>query len=265
MGHPDEGLIRALLDGQLDERQTDAARRHLADCSECEAELRFQEEALARVSDALLLLDQKQVLAEARERIRRRMRARASRPRFSGSLLKAASIALLFTAVGASALPGSPVRHWVAQVWAALAGSFGEEIGPADLGAPGAESLAGQPGTESPETGTRIAPGTDGVELGLFDLSDGAEIRVSWIDGDQVGIFAGEGTRFRTEAGRLEAYGPPGAVRIEIPSALSRVLLTVDGRILLRKRGADVEILGSVRRQTPREVVFGPGTAPNEG
>jgi hypothetical protein len=142
-------------------------------------------------------------------------------------------------------------------------------------GGPGIEVQETHPSTQddptglaepsSPETGTRIVPGENGVELGLYDLPEDAEIRVLWVEGEQAGIFAEEGTRFRTEAGRLEAHSPPGGVRVEIPSSLGRVLLTLDGNILLRKSGPDVEILGTVQRQTPREIVFGPGSPPNEG
>jgi hypothetical protein len=109
-----------------------------------------------------------------------------------------------------------------------------------------------------------IAPGENGVEIGLFGLPEDAEIRVVWIQGETVRVFAGEGTRFRTEVDRLEAHSPPGGVRVEIPNSLSRVLLTLDGRILLRKSGPEVELLDSAQIQTPREIVFGSGSGPNE-
>jgi hypothetical protein len=166
--------------------------------------------------------------------------------------------------VAASALPGSPVREWITLGWQALTGADQPSGELQDPDSPPGENLL-FPGTSTPEIGTRMAPSGGGIELALHDLQEDAEIRVLWISGDQAGIYAGEGTRFRSEEGRLEAHSPPGGVRVEIPSSVSRVLLTVDGRTLLRKTDSGVEIVGSVQRQTPREVVFGPGSGPNEG
>jgi hypothetical protein len=292
MGHPDEGLIRAFLDDELTDAEARDFRQHLADCSECNAELELQATAEAQVSEGLRLLDEgslggvsslseASLLDQARGRVLARVQGAdgagapsegAPRPPgrtrspwlLPGSLLKAASIALLFTAVAASALPGSPVREWIAQGWQALTGADEPGADVQDAGtAPGDNLLF--PGMAAPETGTRIAPSGGGIELALYNLQDDAEIRVLWVREEQAGIYAGESTRFRSEEGRLEAHSPPGGVRVEIPTSLSRVLLTVDGRVLLRKTASGVEIVGTVQRQTPREVVFGPGSGPNEG
>jgi hypothetical protein len=292
MGHPDEGLIRAFLDDELTDAEARDFRQHLGDCPACKAELELQATAEAQVTQGLRILDEGSLveassppgvssLEEARGRVLARAQgengARApsrAAPRppgrtrspwlLPGSLLKAASIALLFTAVAASALPGSPVREWIARGWQAITGA--DEHGP-ELQHP--TSPTGEdllfPGMGAPETGTRIAPSGGGIQLALYDLPADAEIRVLWVEEEQAGIYAGEGTRFRSGEGRLEAHSPPGGVRVEIPSSLSRVLLTVDGRVLLRKTDSNVEIVGTVQRQTPREVVFGPGSGPNEG
>ena len=278
MAHPDEGLIRAFLDGELGEEEAAAIRDHCGSCPECQAEIGVQEEALARTASALLLLDTSPSVDEAR----RRVQARGDTPVRTGkevpswwsarrwsarsSLPKAASIALLFTAGAASALPGSPVRDWLAQGWAALTGSGGPEVATQEGLRPMEGDSSGLMNPPPQETALRMVPGGDGVEIGLFDLPEDAEIRVLWVQGEEVSVFALEGTRFRTEAGRAEAHSPPGGgVRVEIPNALNRVLLTLDGKTLLRKSGSEVEILDSVQSQSPREVVFGVGPRPNEG
>ncbi len=272
MAHPDEGLIRAFLDGEISEGEAEAFLSHSGSCPECQAEIRVQEEAMAQAARALLLLDTEPSVAEALGRFQGRTGAqnrmkgeKSSRWGTPGSLLKAASIALLLTAGAASALPGSPVRGWLAQGWNVLTGDSGPQGAAQDGIQPEGGDPAGLPDPSAQETWARMVPGGDGVEIGLFDLPDDAEIRVLWIQGEQVSVFAHEGTRFRTEANRLEAHSPPGGVRVEIPNSLTRVLLTLDGRTLLRKSGTEVEILDSVQSQSPREVVFGSGLPPNEG
>jgi hypothetical protein len=276
MAHPDESLIRAYLDGELDEAEADSFRSHFPSCPDCQAEVRLQEEATAQLSGALLLLDHEPSVPEARARVQawasgdraRQERApheRTSRWGLPGSLLKVASIALIFTAAAASALPGSPVREWLTQGWNALVGLDEPETAVQEGRLPAEGDRAGASEPSSSETWTKIVPQEGSVEFGLFDLPEGAEIRVFWVDGDQAGIFAGEGTRFRTDSGRLEAHSPPGGVRVEVPTSLSRVLLTLDGRVLLRKSGSEVETLGAIQSQTPREIVFGPGLPQNEG
>jgi hypothetical protein len=114
---------------------------------------------------------------------------------------------------------------------------------------------------ERAEIGASILAGEEGVELWIRGLPAGADLRVVWVDGNMAGIFAGEGTRFRTEPGRLEAEAPPGAVRVEIPRSLSRVVVGVDGRVLVRVSGDEVDILGPIQRRTPMEVLLRPGGA----
>lgn len=170
----------------------------------------------------------------------------------------AASIALLVTAGAASALPGSPVREWVTQGWGALTGSGDAPVGLESV-EPAAEELPAAPATADPaETGASILAGEEGVELWILGLQGGADLRVVRVDGNMAGIFAGEGTRFRTEEGRLEAEAPPGAVRVEIPRSLEDAVVGVNGTVLLRLSGGKMEIFGPVQRRTPMEILFRP-------
>ncbi len=252
MGHPDSGLIQALLDGEVGGTEADTLRGHLNSCPECGAGAEALEGASREVTRALLIVDTEPRLEKARARALAKRRP-GSRLFFgySLSLPKAASIALLLSATAASALPGSPVRRWLAQGWEALTES--------PQANPSQEDPSGTTGDEEalpPETGASILASTQGVEIWIHDLPPQAELRVVWIDGDEAWIRAGEGTRYSLEGGRLEAFSPPGAVRVEIPRNLGQVVVGVNGSILLRKTGGEVEIVGTVQQRTPSEILF---------
>jgi hypothetical protein len=287
MGHPSEGTLQAYLDGETDGLEKESIRAHLGRCETCRSMAEAQEEASGRVTRALLLLD-REPAASPEEALRlvhgRQGVAGApptwrqpavegpshpspggglSRPRFGGwrtlPLPWAASIALLLTAGAASALPGSPVRGWLLQGWEALVGSHSQVLDAETGTAVHSEAVVTPEASDPVETGASILAGDEGVELWIRGLPPGADLRVVWVDGNMAGIFAGEGTRFRTEPGRLEAEAPPGTVRVEIPRSLSRVVVGVDGKVLVRVSGDEVDILGPIQRRTPMEVVLRPG------
>ncbi len=292
MGHPSEGELRAFLDGEMAGEERSFLRAHLQSCGPCRSMAEAQEKTSRQVARALSLLDQEPALdvGEARLRVHARTtggagsrvyegggsstdsvgpgRARSNRrARIRLPFLRsehgvplpwAASIALLVTAGAASALPGSPVREWVAQGWGALTGSGDAAVGLESV-EPAAEEAPTAPATADPaETGASILAGEEGVELWILGLPAGADLRVVRVDGNMAGIFAGEGTRFRTEEGRLEAEAPPGAVRVEIPRSLENAVVGVNGTVLLRLAGGKMEIFGPVQRRTPMEILFRP-------
>lgn len=163
-------------------------------------------------------------------------------------------MALLLTGAAVSALPGSPVRRWVVRGW--------ELVTPAATTVPATavdevETQSSDPiqGT-IPETGAGLPVLDQGVEIWLQDLSAEAELRVVWIEGTEAWVYAGEGTRFTLLDARLEVTGPPGAVRVELPRGPGSVLLRLDGNVILRKTGEEVEIVGGVKERTPGEIVF---------
>ena len=150
----------------------------------------------------------------------------------------------------------------MSQGWQALVGpasTTSEEVTPRD------PTVGPESSLPSPEAGARIAASDQGVEIWIHDLPSEAELRVLWIEGEEAGVFAGEGVRFNVEEGRLEAFSPPGAVRVEIPRSLERVVVRLDGNILLRKSGDEVEILGPVQQRTPSEIRFEAPGSPNDG
>ena len=281
MGHPDNGQIQALLDGELTSGEAEEIQGHLADCGECRTEVQALEAASRAVVGALDLLDVEPVLGPARagflagaekvlpatkvgsaEAVKPKNRGRARQLGWtSWSLPKAASVALLLTAATVSALPGSPVRRWATQALEALTGS------PAATEVPSPEAETGISAElqGTPETGAGIPGLAGGVEIWITDLPDGAGLRVLWTDGEEAWAYAGEGTRFNSVDGRLEVFSPPGAVRLEIPRIFQRVVVGLDGGVLLRKAGGELEILAPVQEQTPSEIRFEAPSSTNDG
>ena len=266
MEHPDNGLIQALLDEEVVGTEADTLRAHLAGCGQCRATAVSLEEASREADRALMLVDTDPRLQRSRRRVLAKQHAGYRRiSRHSISLAKAASIALLLTGAAVSALPGSPVRRWIVEGWWALTGPA--ENGPVgeDTGEGGATPEALLPEGGILETGASIPSSTQEVELWIHDLAPVAELRIVWTDGEEAWIYAGEGTRFNLSGSRLEAFSPPGAVRVEIPRSLQKVVVGLNGNVLLRKSGGEVEIMGPVQERTPSEIIFESPLSPNAG
>jgi len=263
MGHPAEGEIRAFLDGEAT-GDLEELGAHLEACGQCGALAQVQSRAVAAVAEALSLLDIEPRLEEARARIlRMEGELRGPGAKLRRNLPRAASFAILLTAGAAAALPGSPVRRWVLKGWEAVSGPEGPVLAPAQgLGEGGGPE--GAP-ADAGMVGATIPVGPDGLELHLADLGRGASLRILFVEGSQAGIFAGEGTRFRSEAGRLVASSPPGDVTMEIPLQAPRVSVVVNGETYLRKTEGGLELLGPVRTQTPSEIRFGPSEPGTNG
>ena len=284
MEHPSEGALQAYLDGEMAGVQRASLEAHLRTCPACRSTAEAQERASTQVARALSLLDREPSLGP--EGVRSRVHARLKEGTRSGTgaagggpggskgardplpflassrsipLPWAASIALLLTAGAASALPGSPVREWLARGWEGLAGGGSPVMETEIMTPPPEEAPTPPPPEDAAETGASILAGAEGVELWIRGLPAGAELRVVWVDGNMAGIFAGEGTRFRTETGRVEAEAPPGHVRVEIPRSLGSVVVGVNGTMLLRVSGGEMDIFAPVQRRTPMELLFRPG------
>jgi hypothetical protein len=278
MVHPDNGTLLALQDGEVSETEAEEIREHLATCSSCRAEADALAGASRALAEALELLDSEPDTATARAKVARRFDEHLPAPdkvvsplppgsprreRFGSflTLPRAASIALLLTGVTVSALPGSPVRRWLTDM---VQGPGASEREGSELGAPLAPVEEMQ---EDLGPGAGI-PAVDGsVEIWIHDLPDDSELRVRWTDGEEAWIFAGQETRFNLQDGKLEAFSPVGPVVVEIPRGLSRVVVGLDGRVLLQKSGEEIEILGPIQERTPFEILFeAPGApAPSPG
>jgi hypothetical protein len=156
---------------------------------------------------------------------------RARRRSFTGVPRWAAAILLTLAAAGAAfAIPGSPVRGWVAEIAAGPRRSppqprAGPIQGPAETGA---------------SAGIAVAPG-QALIIELTGAGAGGLARVSLADGAEVVVRAPAGAaRFTSEADRLliERREGQDTFAIEIPRTASRVEIRLGGkRVLLAQAG----------------------------
>jgi len=256
MEHPDEGMIRAFLDGEVSGGGEDL-RAHLAGCTPCAEAGEAQRASWKNLSDAFSLLDVEAPEESARGRILEEARKRKLFGRWvRRNLAKAASITVLLTAGAAAALPGSPVRRLVGNSLEAVF-QGDQAVSPASAEDPGEGVGTGDPRDPS-LVGATISALSGPLALKVEGLEGTATLRVLLVEGDQAGIFAGEGTRFRTVSGELLASGPPGEVFVEIPLSATGVTVSVNGELYLAKTEGGLEILGPVRTRTPTEIRFGP-------
>jgi hypothetical protein len=257
--HPNDELIRAFLDDELEPRGRQDVVRHLDDCAACRGLVQVLRKRGEVVTAALGHLDTPPPTELALASLKRRMESTA-RPRSSyRSLARAAAVAFLMLGGAASALPGSPVRQWISSGWDRIMGSGSPEEGAlAPMEAP-------PPALTSEEAGAGIGVAGGVVELRVDGLPEGEEVTVLLVDGDQAGIFGPASTRFRTEEGRVEAIATEGGIRIELPRGVRRATVVVNGVPYLRKSGDSLEILGPVRDSASSEIRFLGRAAPEAG
>lgn len=109
MSHLDEGQLQAFLDDQLSGRDRAAAAEHLMACAACRAIHEELRRSQAVFSSTIPLLDGVEPVAVPRVSRRRAFRLPVA-------FARAAALVLFLAATAAAAVPGSPVREWVAQM-----------------------------------------------------------------------------------------------------------------------------------------------------
>lgn len=235
--HPDDGRLQGYLDRELPLDGMEEVERHLLRCPPCQARLDELRAVADRVTRALDELDR----AEASDvgaalwnvrRLRARRRSEAHRRR-----LAAAAVVLLFMGAGAAvALPGSPVRDW-------LAGS-GEPpvaVEPSEAAAPGAALALALEG------GQAVVQAEDlGAEVGVH-------VRV--IPGSELRVEAPPGAAFRSGSGRIEVSGgaDEGLLRVEIPAEARRVEVRLGGETRVEFRNGTLRVDGRVVDAPPSQ------------
>jgi Putative zinc-finger len=229
--HRDDGMLQALLDGELDPAGAAEAHQHLEGCAACRArleELRQDEQLLNR---ALPSLDHTTASVPVE------VIARAARPHIRRLLLRwAAVMALIVMGAGALyALPGSPVRRWVDRL-------VRRTPGKTDVVPPG--SLPGTMAGVALMPGDRFhivfAPPRSGGGAGsvTITLTSDSMIDVRRIDGE--GRFVAEinGLRIETdgEPAHFTMALPRTAPWIEVSAGTRRIFLKDGSRITAEAR-----------------------------
>lgn len=247
MDHPEDGRLLAFLDGETPGDAAARVRRHLSGCEPC----RRRRDELERASDALSgALGALDAAPPEREpgAIRSAAGARGAgddgrslgptaaddggpadgRSGGSGGILgraaiwKAAVLVLTVGAAASAAVPGSPVREWIADSTRRVAGAFAGED----------RSAASAPEGSSP---AGVSIGTEGpARVSITDPAAGLRLRVRTA-GDTLLTVAGRGARYRAGDGTIDVTGPEGPeLRIDLPAAVP-VRVTVDGALLLEQ------------------------------
>ena len=104
--------------------------------------------------------------------------------------------------------------------------------------------------------GIEVPVGAAGIVVSLRDVPTG-EIEVAWIDGGVARITAGDGSRYTFADGRAEASVTRGPVLVELPRGMSPVSLEVNGRMVLVRTEAGLELpSGSLSRGPDRIVIM---------
>ena len=191
--------------------------------------------------------------ADAWEQIARRVRAgdamilplepQARRGRREW-LRAAIVVVLLGGAAAAAALPASPVRQWLSDV-------FGSEpTPPAGPAAP----------VDAPETVLLVEP-VDGAVVVAFETpATGVRISVRFGGAAELELRASgaaAGAQFRSSAGRITVVNAAaGAVQLTVPNSIARVRLEVDGRVYLTKENGQVRVLAPTADTVGAEIIL---------
>jgi anti-sigma factor RsiW len=213
--HVEEGLLQALLDGEVDEAAAAQVRRHLDGCGQCHSQLEALRAEDQWLEGVLRSIDHPapRIPVEAVA-----MRARRSRR----TLRWAAVAALFLLAAGtAYALPGSPVRRWIDQL-------VGSRRGKATVPVPDVAGVALPTGGGQHFSIVFTAPHAPGSVT--ITLTDDSTIVARRRGG--VATFAAEIDRLRIETG-----GAPTDFEIAIPRQASWVEVVVGNRRVFLKQG----------------------------
>ena len=235
--HPAEGTLQAYLDGEIQSEPREAVYRHLDGCRECRDALAGLDAiavATTRELAPLGAVDSSGSIADAaRWEVRRavaRRRSHANRRRVAA----AASVVLLVGAGWAAAMPGSPIRGWLA------GGSPSEPAMESDQQLTGAVTTP-RTGVSVPSLEGRVSVSFDGVGQETW-----IEVRVALAQDTQVS--APVGARFETGAGQVnvDMGGLGGDLIVEFPDGATLAEILVDGRLVFRRAGAEVSYPGPV-------------------
>lgn len=244
MTHLDEATVVALRDR---EEAPETARHHVEACAACADAVSEAERRAIMIHEALASLDDPVVDIEAaRASTRARLDDASERSLRAGGWWMPAHMgraaAVLLVAAGAvSALPGSPVRQWIA----------GDEAGPSVDPA-----VRVAPEQEAQSAGVTVPVASTGIRVIVSTLGPLTRLEVVWVDGGSARLDAPPGSRFSYAEGRVEALVAGGPVRIELPRAGAPVTVEVDGMPYLTRTGDVVEVTGPIGERTDSRILF---------
>ncbi|HEX8672312.1 MAG TPA: zf-HC2 domain-containing protein [Longimicrobium sp.] len=238
MKHLDEGTLQALADGELAGGERRTADAHLAGCGACAAELASLRADHATLVAALARADVAPPTAAAQMSLRRRRAAAQWAGEGRRALLRAAMLLVALGGVAFAAVPGSPLREWIAGDAPAA---------PARPELPALKPKAAPaPAMPAPAAGVSILPDGGAVRVVLNGAAKGLVVHARITSGELVEVSASgaaAGARFRTAPGRIEVLDAgAGEIRIALPRGADAAVVEVDGRVYVAKEGAELRV-----------------------
>jgi hypothetical protein len=234
MNHLDDGALQAFLDHEIGPDERAAMAEHLLGCEACHARYEELTQANALVTQSIALLDvEGAAMATDAAPVARRVRARTG----TASFVRAAGLVLALAAAASAAVPGSPVRQWVAN---AIESAPSPSAPLVSRDAPG----PAEPAAPAP-AGLSIGPAAGALAVVLRDV-EGSSIRLSPATGSHATVSvtgADPDPRFRTAAGRIELRnGAGGVVNVSLPLSVDGARLEVNGRLYAESRGGSLHL-----------------------
>ena len=219
MQHVDNESIELFLSGELSESEARAMRDHLARCRACARRVEAARQEDQEIGALLSVLDHPVPQVRA-EDVMRRARRRWLRPGIA-----AAGIVLLVVAGAASALPGSPVRRWLAELF---------------------ERLQETPAQQSPPLGISggisVIP-TAGFELVFVAAQRSGVLVVSLTDEDELAVRASgavPGYSVAPERVRVENAGSAADYEVLVPRSAESVRIRVGDLVVFSKQRGSI-------------------------
>lgn len=223
--HLDSETLERVLHDELDPALETAVRRHLEDCRDCAARVT---EARAREAGIFALLSE---LDHEPRVAARRWEAEGAGARTGPAWRRVAVAAMIVVAAGGAlyAIPGSPLRQWIANV---------RDDSPA--------ASTDIPGTGSPSeevSGIAVRPSGQ-YEIAFVAPQEAGRIRVTLSASPEVEIrVAGPPVGLESAPERLVVAnaGSRSSYEIRLPEAGPVIEIVVAGRPVLRRIGSQVE------------------------
>jgi len=260
MNHVAEGTLISYLDGALPLQERTEVDRHLDSCSACAFEADELRLAAREFSSALALIDMPIPLLKARAGVEHAMagtRAVDLSPwrgaRRVPAFLKAAAVVLLVAGGASAAIPGTPLNRLVVQI-ADLASrlvSDDPEPGP----------VVAVPEQQAPGAATEwgVAPANNRIRISIRGMSDGLHMTVRLVDDTGATVRASASQEIPSAKGGggvLEISNVTSELIVEIPRAVNRATIEVNGVPYFTKNGQDVRILQAATEAAEDEYVF---------
>jgi anti-sigma factor RsiW len=263
MTHATDGMLLALVDGEIAGTAEAGLREHLAVCDQCAGELHEMQRLSTRTHEALSLLHAPPPMLRARAALAARQRDRGVGRRMARmsawGIAKAAMLLIALAGVAAAAIPDSPVRRALETTFTRVAQLFTDE----NAAAPAADIITepGSPAVPALETTSMaIVPAEGRVRIILHAPAGAVDVEVRLVDAMRARVETATTTadvRLRSAAGRIEVSGmTDGRLLVEVPRRVPSATVEVAGSVHVYKEGERLRLTGPAGTTSGETVRF---------